>query len=88
MLRKACDLDQFFGTTQRTKNGQDLKETEFQDVDWSHVAQARIQWRALVNTVMNLRTPLHAGTFLTSLEIVSFSRTALNELVISRHVSL
>jgi hypothetical protein len=27
----------------------------WQDVDWMHLAQDRYQWRALVNTVMNLR---------------------------------
>jgi hypothetical protein len=26
-------------------------------VDWTDVAQNRDQWRALVNTVMNLRVP-------------------------------
>jgi hypothetical protein len=27
-------------------------------VDWIHVAQDRDKWRALVNTVMNLRAPI------------------------------
>jgi hypothetical protein len=27
------------------------------DMDWIDVAQGRDQWRALVNTVMNLRVP-------------------------------
>jgi len=35
----------------------DLRETGWEAVDWIHVAQSREQWRALVNTVMNLRAP-------------------------------
>jgi hypothetical protein len=33
----------------------DLRETGWGSVDWIHLAQDRDQWRALVNTVMNLR---------------------------------
>jgi hypothetical protein len=32
-----------------------IRKTEFEGVDWIHMAQDRNQWRALVNTVMNLR---------------------------------
>jgi hypothetical protein len=35
----------------------DLREIVFGDVDWIHLAQDRDRWRALVNTVMNLRVP-------------------------------
>jgi hypothetical protein len=35
----------------------DLREIGFGDVDWIHWAQDRGRWRALVNTVMNLRVP-------------------------------
>jgi ribosome biogenesis protein Nip4 len=35
----------------------DLREIGFEDVDWIHWAQGRDRWRALVNTVMNLRFP-------------------------------
>jgi hypothetical protein len=35
----------------------DLREIGFGDVEWIHLAQDRARWRALVNTVMNLRVP-------------------------------
>jgi hypothetical protein len=35
----------------------DLREIGSVDVDWIHWAQDRDMWRALVNTVMNLRVP-------------------------------
>jgi hypothetical protein len=35
----------------------DLREIGFGDVDWIHWTQDRDRWRALVNTVMNLRVP-------------------------------
>jgi hypothetical protein len=35
----------------------DLREIRFGDVDWIHWARDRDRWRALVNTVMNLRVP-------------------------------
>jgi hypothetical protein len=35
-------------------------------MDWIDLAKDRDQWRALVNTVMNLRFPQNAGNFLRS----------------------
>jgi hypothetical protein len=35
----------------------DLRETEWNGMNWIDLAQNRNQWRAFVNTVMNLRVP-------------------------------
>jgi hypothetical protein len=42
----------------------DLKETGCEVVNWIQLAQDRDQWRALVNTVMKLFTPLRGEEFL------------------------
>jgi hypothetical protein len=38
-------------------NKMDLREIGRDGVDWKNLAEDRNQWRALVNTVMNLRVP-------------------------------
>jgi hypothetical protein len=35
----------------------DLREIGWNGMDWIELAQDRYHWRALVNTVMNLRAP-------------------------------
>jgi hypothetical protein len=35
----------------------DLRERGWDGMDWTDLAQDRDQWKALVNTVMNLRVP-------------------------------
>jgi hypothetical protein len=54
----------------------DLREIEWDGVDWIDVAPDRDQWRALVNTVMNLRVPWNAGKFLSDCTIGGFSKMA------------
>jgi hypothetical protein len=44
----------------------DLREIGLEVTNWIHLAQDRNLWRAVVNTVMNLRVPYKAGDFLTS----------------------
>jgi hypothetical protein len=40
------------------------EEIEFEGVDWIYLAQDRVQWRALVNTRMNLRSSIKDGKLL------------------------
>jgi hypothetical protein len=42
-----------------------LREIAREGVDWMHLAQNSVQWRALVNTIMSLRVPLKAGNLFT-----------------------
>jgi hypothetical protein len=51
----------------------DLREIGEDGMDWIDLAQDRDQWRALVNTVTNIRVPKNAQ-FLSSCTTGSFSR--------------
>jgi hypothetical protein len=53
-----------------------IREIGWDGVDWIDLAQDSDQWRALVNTVMNLRIPKNAGKFLSRCIIGCFSRRA------------
>jgi hypothetical protein len=54
----------------------DLREIGRDGVDWIDMTQNRDQWRALVNTVLNLVVPRNAGKFLRSCTIGGSSRKA------------
>jgi hypothetical protein len=54
----------------------DLREIGWDGVDWIDLAQDRDQWRALVNTVMNLRVPQNVENSLSGCIMGSFSRRA------------
>jgi hypothetical protein len=54
----------------------DLRQIGWDGMDWIDLAQDRNQWRALVNTVMDLLVPYNAGKFLSSCTIGGFSRRA------------
>jgi hypothetical protein len=54
----------------------DLIQIILGSMEWTDLAQDRDQWRALVNTVMNLRVPQNAGKSFSSRTIGGFSRRA------------
>jgi hypothetical protein len=54
-----------------------LKEIWCEGADWIQLAQGRVQWRALVDTVMNIRVPQKTWNFLTSWVTTSVSRRTL-----------
>jgi hypothetical protein len=50
----------------------DVGEIGREVVDWTHPAQDKGQWQALVYTIINLRVPQNAWNFLTSWVTASF----------------
>jgi hypothetical protein len=66
-----------------------LREIGWGGIDWIDLAQDRDQWRAFVNTVMNLLVPLNFGKFLSSCTMSGFSgRAELHELSYCSYITL
>jgi hypothetical protein len=49
----------------------DLREIEWDGMEWIDLVQDRRQWRALVNAIMNLRVPQNAGKFLSTAQLAA-----------------
>jgi hypothetical protein len=54
----------------------DLGEVGWSDVDWIGLAQDRNRWRALVNSVLNLRVPWNAWKLSSGLTSSGLSSSA------------
>jgi hypothetical protein len=64
------------GIRYEKNNKIDLKEAGFEDVDWFQLIQARFQWQAAANVVLN--TGLYEKTkFFINWTFISFSRRTL-----------
>jgi hypothetical protein len=60
----------------------DLRETGWGGIDWTDLAQDRDQWRALVNTVMNIRVPENSS----AAERLATSQEGLNSMALVSYV--
>jgi hypothetical protein len=56
-----------------------LREKEWDGMDWIVLAQDRNHWRNLVKTVMNLQVPQNVENFLSGCTIGDFSRAQVPE---------
>jgi hypothetical protein len=52
-----CGFTQVCLVELRRSSFSDLREIGWDGVDWIDMGQERDQWRALVNTILNLRVP-------------------------------
>jgi hypothetical protein len=52
----------------------DFNVIRYETADWILLAQNRVQWQALMNTLMNIWVPYKVGSILTTWETLQFSR--------------
>jgi hypothetical protein len=52
----------------------DLGKTAIDGTNWIRLVQDRVQWRAFVNTVMNLRVPYESRIFFDKLGDIQLSK--------------
>jgi len=60
----------------------DLTETGFGGVEWIHLAKDRAQWRAHLNTAVNLLVSQKAGNFLTAERMLISQGLSFTELLL------
>jgi hypothetical protein len=66
----------------------DLVEVGWCDVDWIGLAQDRDRWRALVNSVLNLRIPKNAGKLSSGVTTRDLSSSAQLHVVIYIYIHI
>jgi hypothetical protein len=64
-----------------------LREIGWGGMDWTVLAQDRDQWRALVDTAMNLRVPLNLGKFLRATQLM-VSQEVLSSMELFSYIQL
>jgi hypothetical protein len=62
-----------------------LNEIWFENMDWIHLAQDRVQWQVLVNTVTSLLLPKPSENFLFRRAIITFWRSLFHKVINPSH---
>jgi hypothetical protein len=65
----------------------DLEGTGREGVNWIHLAQDMVQWRALVNTAMNVRVSKKRGIYWRAERLSAFQGTSFSMELVSHMVT-
>jgi hypothetical protein len=57
----------------------DPTDIMFEGTKWVKAAQNRVQWRTLINTIINFSVPRKAENFITCFATICFSRSPLSQ---------